>query len=158
MKFPLSTLCLICLLYLTIFTFGAEGYEVNEDNINAAKNSTKSGNAVSFAFCTFPHLCNVYQVRNSANSWCANQISNQFLLKIAIFNYLQLAHTIVITEKGLTRLIVIGAVIGVIVVLAVIVSICACFKSGRECVSCICDFCAVCEEIVDEIDEELELS
>ena len=87
MKLSLSTLCLICLLYLIIFTFGAEGSEVNEDNINAAKNSTKSGNAVSFAFYSFSLLCNVYQVRYSAKSWCANQISDQFLLRIAIFNY-----------------------------------------------------------------------
>ena len=53
MKFLVSTLVLIGLLYLAIFTFGTEGSEANEDNMNAAKNSTKSGNAVSFAFCSF---------------------------------------------------------------------------------------------------------
>ena len=48
MKFLVNILLLIVLLYLAFFTFGVQGSEVIEDDSNAAKNTTKSGTAVSF--------------------------------------------------------------------------------------------------------------
>ena len=48
MKLLVNTLLLIVLMYLAFLTFGVQGSETIEDDMNAAKNTTKAGTAVSF--------------------------------------------------------------------------------------------------------------